>query len=236
MQGFLIANFAVGSSSLKSDLESNSTWANYWGQMVTNTNIHWEVLGFSDCPGEEETNELLRWERAIAVNNVLPQLARNQVDGFRAAPLNDCISNNADEQSRSYNRSAFIRQKSTEYTFEEETITVNPYAACYDGTNVFASKNGRTHSCPAVTGSIGAPTPNGIYCIRQQGAAQRTRWYRDRSKWYLIEPQFSTTRSRMHLHPGSVSAGCVTVTDKSCFDQLADVLNEPGGELGDVNA
>jgi hypothetical protein len=71
---------------------------------------------------------------------------------------------------------------------------------------------------------------------RSTTASQTMPTSSDRSKWYLIEPQFSTTRSRMHLHPGSVSAGCVTVTDKSCFDQLADVLNEPGGELGDVNA
>ncbi len=232
VRGLLVANFAVGSGSVKRDLSNNNIWANFWGQMLTNTNIRWEIIGFSDCGGDKGTNELLRWERAIAVNNALPQLARNQVDAFRAAPLSECIWSNADEQGRIYNRSVLIRQKSVTYEFPEETITVNPYAACYDATTVIVRKNGRMHSCPAVTGSIGSPTPNGLYCIRGQGVAQRTKWHRGRSKWYLIEPQFSTTRSRMHLHPGSISAGCVTVTNESCFDRLAAILNRPGTVTG----
>jgi hypothetical protein len=122
-QGLLVANFAVGQGSLKQDLHSNSIWANFWGQMVTNPNIRWQVLGFSDCQGGEGTNRLLRWERAIAVNNALPQLARDQVNGFAAAPLSDCIASNTDERGRTYNRSALIRQVSTAYQFPDDTIT-----------------------------------------------------------------------------------------------------------------
>jgi hypothetical protein len=122
-QGLLVANFAVGAGALKRDLTSNPAWANFWGQMVTNPHIRWDVLGFSDCEGDEPHNELLRWERAIAVNNALPQLARNQVDGFSAAPLTDCMASNADEQGRAHNRSAFIRQVSTRYTFPGTTVS-----------------------------------------------------------------------------------------------------------------
>jgi hypothetical protein len=121
--GLLVANFAVGSGRLKRDLESNPHWAPFWGQMVTNTHIRWQILRFTDCQGGEGANELLRWERAIAVNNALPRYARNQVDGFRAAPLDDCMASNGDEQGRMHNRGAFIRQISTAYWFPEETIT-----------------------------------------------------------------------------------------------------------------
>lgn len=231
--GLLVANFAIGSGDLKSDLQNNPAWANFWGQMVTNPNIQWDILGFSDCQGGEGTNQLLRWQRAIAVNNALPQLARNQVIRFTAAPLSDCIAANTTEQGRMYNRSALIRRRTTRYEFGPEPITANPFAACFDGTTVYVLKNGLSDSCPAVTGSIGAPTPAGIYLIRRQGDAQRDRWYnRDRSSWYLLEPQFTTTRSRMHLHPGSVSAGCITVTDASCFGRLAAILNGPGTVTG----
>ncbi len=122
-QGLLVANFAVGAGGLKRDLQSNPVWANFWGQMVTNPHIRWEILGFSDCSGDEPQNEQLRWQRAIAVNNELPQLARNQVDSFTAAPLTDCMASNADEQGRTHNRSAFIRQVSTEYTFPDQSVT-----------------------------------------------------------------------------------------------------------------
>lgn len=103
---------------------------------------------------------------------------------------------------------------------------------CFDGEIVTASKNGRTQSCDAITSSD-APTPNGRYCVRPQGEAQRRAWFKtivghSRHNWFLLEPQFATTRFRMDLHPGSISAGCVTVTDSRCFDQLASVLNEPG--------
>jgi outer membrane protein OmpA-like peptidoglycan-associated protein len=231
--GLLVGNFAVGSSALKPDLQRNSAWMNYLDQMAANTNVRWEILGFTDCAGDESTNERLRLARATVVYNALPQRARNRVDGFSAASLSDCVAENADEQGRAYNRSALISQASVEYAFEEETVTVSPYAACYDGTTVFVSKNGRSHSCPAVTGNIGAPTDDGVYCIRRQGEAQRSPLFgADRSRWYLLEPLFTTTRSRMHLHPGRFSEGCITVTDSSCFDQLADVLNGPGTVAG----
>ena len=108
--------------------------------------------------------------------------------------------------------------------------------ACFDGATITATKNGATHSCSAFTGSIGAPTPNGRFCVRVQGAAQIGGGFaglvQDRSVWYLLEPQFSTTRSRMMLHPGSRSSGCITVNDRACFDQLSVVLNASGVDLG----
>jgi hypothetical protein len=104
-----------------------------------------------------------------------------------------------------------------------------PSTACFDRDTIYVSKGGSAHSCPALTGSVGAPTPPGRYCVRRQGEAQirggLTGLFQNRSKWFLLEPQFATTRSRMQLHPGIMSAGCITVMDGSCFDLLAGVLN-----------
>ncbi|HET7882635.1 MAG TPA: DUF4157 domain-containing protein [Acetobacteraceae bacterium] len=102
--------------------------------------------------------------------------------------------------------------------------------ACYDGDQLYVSKGGATAACPALTGTVGDPTPPGQYCVRPQGEAQvsgglRGRLLQDRSKWFLLEPQFTTTRSRMMLHPGIMSAGCITVMDRGCFDRMAAVLN-----------
>jgi hypothetical protein len=110
-------------------------------------------------------------------------------------------------------------------------------AACFDGSMITVTKNRVTHSCSAFTGSVGEPTPNGRFCVRMQGMAiiaggLKGRLLQDREVWYLLEPQFPTTRFKMILHPGVRSSGCITVNDRACFDQLAAVLNGPGVDLG----
>ncbi len=107
--------------------------------------------------------------------------------------------------------------------------------ACFDTINITVSKNGRTHSCAAFTSS-GAPTPTGRFCIRRQGEAQRrgglAGLLQDRTRWYLLEPQFTTTRSRMMLHLGRMSTGCITVTNAACFAALESILNSGGTVSG----
>lgn len=120
VSGLLVANFAVGGSSVKPDLNSNTTWTDFSRQMVANTNLGWEILGFSDCHGTEGLNRGLREERANALHGALPPPPRSQVDSVSAAPLTACMAENTDEEERALNRSAFIRLKSTEITFTEE--------------------------------------------------------------------------------------------------------------------
>ncbi|MGH9969842.1 MAG: DUF4157 domain-containing protein [Pyrinomonadaceae bacterium] len=110
-------------------------------------------------------------------------------------------------------------------------------AACFDGATITVTKNRATHSCSAFTGSTGDPTPSGRFCVRMQGTAiiaggLTGRVLQDREVWYLLEPQFPTTRFKMILHPGVQSSGCITVNDRACFDQLAVVLNGPGIDTG----
>jgi outer membrane protein OmpA-like peptidoglycan-associated protein len=240
VSGLLVSNFAIGGSDIKTDLEQYSNWTDFVGQMESNLNTRWEILGFSDCTGGRSTNEEIRAQRARAVHETLPPRARSQVDAVEAAPMVRCMDSDANEEGRVHNRSAFIRQTVTSYEFEPEEIKPeeaepdpsSKYVACYDGTTVYVRKNSRFHQCTAVTGSVGGPTPNGEYCIREQGEAQLGRTifhpFRDHSDWYLLEPQFSKTRSRLHLHPGTASACCVTVTDESCFSDLASILNSSG--------
>ena len=123
-----------------------------------------------------------------------------------------------------------------------DSVTAHPLllgvgAACFDGVTITVTKNRTTSSCPAFTGSTGAPTPNGRFCIRLQGEAQIAggiigRIFQDRNVWFLIEPQFRTIRSRMQLHPGTRSSGCITVNNRACFNRLATVLNSPGTDIG----
>jgi hypothetical protein len=240
VQGLLISNFDSGSSKIKKDLESNPKWAPFWGDMVIKTDRRWKVVGFSDCHGTDGENQLLRWDRAIAVNNLLPTYARKQVDKFDAAPISECIDDDKTEAGREHNRSAVIMKTSETITFEKEDVVVGKLRlyACFDGEKVSVNKGGKTASCPAMTSAGAGATPAGRYLVRNQGEAQITGGLigavaQDRSKWYLLEPQFATSRYRMHLHPGSHSAGCVTVTDKNCFEKLASVLNNAGKVTGD---
>ncbi len=113
---------------------------------------------------------------------------------------------------------------------ESAAVPTLPTTACYDGDILYVSKGGRSYSCPALTGTVGDPTPPGLYCIRRQGEAiisggVKGRVLQDRQSWFLLEPQFSTNRFKMVLHPGTMSSGCITVMDRTCFDQLAGVLN-----------
>ena len=116
--------------------------------------------------------------------------------------------------------------------------------ATYTAGKITVVKGSAKHECDAFTSGTG-PTPPGRYCLRKQGEAQRWGGFKgtfgrlggtlfdtpvrqDRSRWYLLEPQFPTTRSKMDLHYGARSEGCITVSDAECFHRLEAVLNQPG--------
>lgn len=185
-----------------------------------------DIDGFASEEGPLDYNYDLSCARAHKVKTVL------EGSGVSSSQINQTFAHGPTPGSRPEHRSAVITvHRPTPEPEEEQPATPSPiYVACYDGANVYVNKNGRAHHCAAVTGSVGGPTPDGDYCIREQGAAQLgwIPFVRDHSNWYLLEPQFSTTRFRMHLHPGSVSAGCVTVTDTRCFGRIAGILNRSG--------
>jgi Domain of unknown function (DUF4157) len=120
--GMLVSNFAVGASSIRGDLTTNSRWNSFVSGMGANPNMTWEILGFTDCQGNEALNTTLRTARATELYLNLPDNAMAQVDTYGGAALTDCIRNNASEENRRLNRSAIIRQKSVSYEFEPEIV------------------------------------------------------------------------------------------------------------------
>lgn len=122
-----------------------------------------------------------------------------------------------------------------------------PATALFDGSTVTVTAGGRSASCAAFTSDT-APIPEGFYCIRRQGDTQvKNRvlgipvgetiarlFGQSHADWFLLEPQFSMTapRSRLHLHAGSYSEGCVTLRDKSCFRTISAILNGAGSTEG----
>ena len=122
--GWLVENFAIGSSSIKKNLESNHTWTAFKESMVKQTDKRWEILGFSDCSGKEGRNKTLRKERALAIFSILPESVQKRVDTAEDAFMGDCIVENRSEVGRSLNRSAFIRVSGL--SFPSKEITVQP--------------------------------------------------------------------------------------------------------------
>jgi outer membrane protein OmpA-like peptidoglycan-associated protein len=121
VQGYVIARFGAGQSRLKAGVTSNPNWA-YLVQALSDASSQWEVIGLSDCHGEEAINTSLRQERADAVRAALPAAAAAQVTGTRAASLYDCVTDNTSRDDRAWNRSVLIALESRTEVFPDEKI------------------------------------------------------------------------------------------------------------------
>jgi hypothetical protein len=119
---FIVYGFPVGSASTRT-LSANPGWAPFWGSLVTGR-TRFAILGFSDCEGATELNTELRWTRAMNVNNALPTAARANIDGFRAAPLSDCVAGNDSAPARRFNRAVVFQQTVSSVDFPDDQITV----------------------------------------------------------------------------------------------------------------
>ena len=108
--GVLVSNFAVDERHTKPDLHRSLTWINLLAHIGLAANDEWEILGFSDCKGPESLNTTLRQNRADEVAALLPAPTRARVTAVSAAPIAECIGNNASESDRSLNRSVLIRR------------------------------------------------------------------------------------------------------------------------------
>ncbi|MFC1750290.1 DUF4157 domain-containing protein [Pseudomonadota bacterium] len=112
--GLLISNFAIDSDQLKPGVSDHPAFQAFITMMDERRGeLDVEVLGFSDCSGPEQRNQIVRGARAISTFDLLSQnlyaTAMDQVRGARAAPISDCISNDESAQGRMQNRSALIR-------------------------------------------------------------------------------------------------------------------------------
>jgi hypothetical protein len=137
----IVYGFPIGSDSIRT-LASNPDWAPLWGSLVTGR-MRFQILGFSDCEGATELNTVLRWTRAINVNNALPAAARANIDGFSAAPLSDCVASNDTAENRAFNRSVVFHQTSSTVDFADDVIPVH---ACPPATRAAATSLGEYRS------------------------------------------------------------------------------------------
>ncbi len=126
--GIVVTNFDVNSASIKSTLEHSPTWSFFTSKMGTHTNLTFEVLGFTDCQGDESLNLDLRARRAEAVYSALPTAAQSRISRRHAAPIEDCAYSNSSEFGRKTNRSAVIRLIESTYDFEDESVEGDPCA------------------------------------------------------------------------------------------------------------
>jgi hypothetical protein len=121
--GYLITNFDIGESKLKASAKRDPNWPTLINA-ITKAGSQWEILGLSDCHGEDALNILLRQQRADAVRAALPPAAAAHIVRSSGAPLYDCITDNENRIARQWNRAVLFRQVVTPIEFPEEVHEV----------------------------------------------------------------------------------------------------------------
>ena len=119
--GLLVANFAVGKSSLKSNLKKHPVWPQLINAVSEKGSV-WSIWGLSDCEGGNALNTSLRQQRADALRAVLPPGAAAHIGAVKPASLDDCITDNANRVARTWNRAALITPEQREIIFEEDDV------------------------------------------------------------------------------------------------------------------
>ncbi len=121
VEGYLLANFAVGRSSLKSSVRKHPSWLRLINAM-SSAGSQWALLGLSDCRGADALNTPLRQDRAEAVRAALPAAAAAHVVRASAVPLYHCITDNTTPIDRALNRSVLIRPERRSVAFPPDVM------------------------------------------------------------------------------------------------------------------
>jgi outer membrane protein OmpA-like peptidoglycan-associated protein len=120
----LIADFAVGSSAVKPSTRAEPLLRE-WLQRLERGDYRLNVLGFTDCVGEEKDNETLRQARAAAVAKLLGPRTRARIDFVGSSKRGAYVAGNLDAGGRAMNRSVMIEFK-RDIAFEPEPVRVKP--------------------------------------------------------------------------------------------------------------
>jgi uncharacterized protein DUF4157/lysine-specific metallo-endopeptidase family protein len=119
--GYIITNFEIGKGKLKSSAKLEPHWSEMIAK-VTEPNSEWEILGFSDCHGDELQNRAVRQQRADAVRAALPPAVGPHIAGVSGAALSDCMTDNGNPTARQWNRSVLIMPVRRELSDEGENV------------------------------------------------------------------------------------------------------------------
>jgi hypothetical protein len=121
--GYLITNFNIGDSKLKTSAKLEPHWSSMI-RMIAQTGTEWKIWGLSDCHGTERLNTTLREKRAASIRAALPAAAATHIVETSGASLEDCITDNENMIAREWNRSVLITPTKRQQDFPPETIDV----------------------------------------------------------------------------------------------------------------
>jgi Domain of unknown function (DUF4157)/Bacterial toxin 44 len=123
----LIGDFGVDWRHVNASVSSNPVWQQWQRTFERDDSYRLEIIGYTDCVGNERNNARLRQGRAQNIYNLMSTTAQSRVVSTTAAATGDYIYNNSSQVGRAFNRGVIIRLYQ-EFNFEEEegsTITAN---------------------------------------------------------------------------------------------------------------
>lgn len=117
----IVYPFDIGSADTSS-LRGNPHWRTFRDSLRGGTDA-WDILGFTDCQGEEGLNAALRRQRADNVFALLPAASQAHIGQHVAAGDEECVASNETEEGRALNRSAVFQLVKSEIDVKEaETV------------------------------------------------------------------------------------------------------------------
>jgi hypothetical protein len=119
--GYVVANFGVGRTAVKGSVRSHPNWPQLVAT-VSQPGSQWQLLGLSDCHGDDAMNTTIRQQRADAVRAALPTAAAAHIVGARGANLFDCLTDNTTRLDRAWNRAVLIAAERREVTIGPTTV------------------------------------------------------------------------------------------------------------------
>lgn len=121
----LISDFGVDWRHVNANVASNPVFRRWDALFASDDSYRIEIIGYTDCVGNENKNTTLRQARARNIENLLSAGARQRVTFRGMAGLGQFVVPNTSQENRAKNRGVIIRF-SQQYDFEEEEITSDP--------------------------------------------------------------------------------------------------------------
>jgi hypothetical protein len=104
----VIRDFGVDWRHVKSSTKGDPILLGQLNLFETDKSLKFQIVGYSDCVGNERNNLFLRTGRARNVFHLLGHSARTRVFRVKAAPAHEYLTDNSTVPARAENRSAVI--------------------------------------------------------------------------------------------------------------------------------
>jgi hypothetical protein len=172
----LIADFGVDWRHVKERTAKDAALKRWIKRFEEDDTYQLEILGYTDCGGNERNNYLLRKGRADFVYKLLSPSARKRVRTCHPAPEGTYVAENTTAEGRARNRSVVIRfEKNLNMEAEREQLAVGP-VPCED----VAKEKKTFHEYVRLLQCLEAQFPQ--YTPRQMLSLIRQRYY-GTEKW-----------------------------------------------------